>query len=104
MGENLTMIVGETMMAIGLGGGDQLGNLVSLSAVGGKEFDGGLKIGACQARVRVRTILLGWSAAVAVWEAGLDARQVVLYPLGLGGGGGGIVGEPLPSMSTRRWQ
>ena len=69
-------------MAVGLGGGDQLGNLVSLLAVGGQEFDGGLNIDARQARIRVRIILLGSSAAVAVWETGLDARQVVLYPLG----------------------
>jgi len=95
MPEDLAVIVGETVMAVGFGRGDQLGGLVGLSAVGGQEFDGGLKIGTRQAGVGMRTILLRWSAAEAVWEAGLDAAEVVLDPLGIGGGSDWVVGEAL---------
>jgi hypothetical protein len=58
--------------------------------------DGGLEVGAGEAGVRVGAVLLQRPAAVTVGEAGLDPREVVLHPLGLCGGGVGVVVEDLP--------
>ena len=43
-GKRLAQAMGEAVMAVGLGGGDQLGGLVGLAAVGGQELDGGLEV------------------------------------------------------------
>ena len=93
MAEDPVVVLDEVAMPAGLGGGDQLGGLIGLTTVGGQELDCGLEVSARQVGVRLRAILLGRPSAVAVWGAGSDALEVVLYPLGLGGGRDGVVAE-----------
>ncbi len=59
------------------------------------ELRGGLEVGAGEAGVGVRAVLLGRASAVAVGQAVSDAGQVVLGPLGISGGGAGVVGHGL---------
>jgi hypothetical protein len=47
--EDLPVVVGKTVTAVGFGGGDQLGGLIGLPAVGGQELDGRLEVGTRQA-------------------------------------------------------
>ena len=58
-----------------------------------EELGCGLEVGAGETGVGVRAVLLGWAAAVAVGEAVVDPRQVVLDPFRVGGGGVGVVRE-----------
>ena len=66
---------------------------VGLAAVDVEELRGGLEVGAGEAGVGVRAVLLGRPTAVAVGQAVADPGEVVLDPLGVGGEGVGVVVE-----------
>ena len=61
-----------------------------------RNSDCGLEVRAGQAGVGVRAVLLGWPGAVAVGQAVADPVEVLLDPLGVGGGRVGVVADPLP--------
>jgi hypothetical protein len=88
-------VAGETELAVGVGAGDELAVRRRVLAVHVEELRGGLEVRTGQTRVGVGAVLLWWPAAVAVGEAVLDPGQVVLHPLGIGGGGVGVVGQDL---------
>ncbi len=90
------VVVDESEVAVGFGGGDQGSGLVALASVDVEERRGGLEVGAGEAGVGVGAVLLWGSAAVAVGEAGLDPAHVVFGELGIGGDAGGVVGDALP--------
>ena len=60
-----------------------------------QELGRGLEVGAGEAGVGVRAVLLGRAAAVAVGEAVADPVEVVLDPLGRRGRGVGVVADRL---------
>ena len=88
-------IVGEAELAVAVGAGDQLLVRRCLLAVDVEELGCGLEVGAGEAGVGVRAVLLGWSTAVAVGEAVADAGKVVLGPFGVSGQRVGVVGNEL---------
>ena len=83
--EHDPVVVGEPVVPVVVGGGDEPAGLVGLMMMGGQELDGGLEVGAGEAGVGVRAVLLGRSTAEPVGETGLDAGEVVFDPLGVGG-------------------
>ena len=89
------MVLDKPEVAVGFGGRDQGSGLVALAAVDVGERRGGLEVGTGEAGVGVGAVLLWWSPAVAVGEAGLDSGHVVFGELRLGGDGGGVVGDAL---------
>lgn len=91
--EHDPVVVGDGFASVGFGGVYELASLFCLAPVGGKELDRGVEARAGETRVRVWAVLLGGPSAKAVGEAGGDARQVVLDPLGIARGGVGFVGQ-----------
>jgi hypothetical protein len=87
-------------MAIGIGPGDQLAIGCCLFAMDVEELRRGLEIRTSEARVGVRAVLLGRSAAVAVREGVADPRQVVLDPLGISSEGVGFEVQVLSGDSN----
>jgi len=83
----------EVSAVVGPGDEDSVG--VGLFTVHVEELGRGLEVGAGEARVGVRALLLGRSPAVTVGEAVADARKVVLDPLGSGGRALGVEWEEL---------
>ncbi len=92
---DLLEVLDEAELPVGLGAGDEAPVGVGLAAVDVEELGGGLEVGAGQAGVGVRAVLLGRPPAVAVGEAVADAGEVVLDPLGIGGERVGVVVEVL---------
>ena len=56
---DLAMVVNKPEPAVGFGGGDEQPGLVALAAVDVEERRGGLEVGAGEAGVGVRAVLLG---------------------------------------------
>lgn len=90
---DLAEVLDEAELAVRLGAGDEPPVAVGLAAVDVEELRGGLEVGAGQAGVGMRAVLLGRPPAVAVRQAVADAGEVVLHPLGIGGEGVGVVVE-----------
>src|ERR1700674_628733 len=82
--------------SVGFGFGDEPTVGLGLGSVHGQELRCGLKVGACQASIRVRALALWWPPAVAVGQAVGDAGQVVLDPLGVGGRRLGVMAGERP--------
>ena len=68
------MVVSEAYPPAGVCGVEQLGGGRPLLAVYGQELDGGLEVRAGETRIRVRAVLLGRAAAVAVGQ-GVATRE-----------------------------
>src|SRR5215472_9564629 len=95
-GLDAAQALGMTELAVGVGLGDETPVGLGLPPVDLQEHGRGLEVRAGEAGVGVRAVLLGRAAAVAVGEAVADPVEVVLDPLGRGGGGVGVVADPLP--------
>src|SRR5271170_3881590 len=89
-------VLGQALLAVGVGLGDEGAVGGGLAPVDLQEHGRGLEVRAGQAGVGVRAVLLGWAGAVAVGEAVADPVEVVLDPLGRRGRGVGVVADPLP--------
>ncbi len=92
-GLDVAEVVGESELAVGVGAGDQPPIGVGLVAVDVEELGGGLEVGACEAGIGVRAVLLWWPSAVAVGQAVADPGKVVFDSFGVGGDGVGVVVE-----------
>src|SRR5215831_17574638 len=88
-------VLGEALLAVGVGLGDETPVGGCLPPVDLQEHGRGLEVGAGQAGVGVRAVLLGRAGAVAVGQAVADSVEVVLDPLGRGGGGAGVIADLL---------
>src|SRR6266566_7942084 len=65
---DLTVHLGQAVLAAGFGGGDDLQDLLTVGAVLGQELGGGDEHRAGQARVRMRAAAYGWQPAVAIGQ------------------------------------
>jgi hypothetical protein len=95
VGLDAAQILGEPELAVGVGLGDEAAVGRGLPSVDLQELGGGLEVRAGQAGVRVRAVLLGRAAAIAVRQAVADAVEVVLDPFGRSGRGAGVVADRL---------
>src|SRR5215472_13503019 len=95
-GLDAAQVLGEAELAVGVGLGDETPVGRGLAPVNRQEHGRGLEVRAGEAGVGVRAVLLGGAGAVAVGEAVADPVEVVLDPLGGGGGGAGVIADPLP--------
>ena len=95
-GLDAAQVLGQALLAVGVGLGDEAAVGGGLPPVDLQEHGRGLEVRAGQAGVGVRAVLLGRAGAVAVGEAVADPVEVVLDPLGRRGRGVGVVADPLP--------
>jgi len=81
------VVGGLSLPAGGLRGVEELPGEVGLLAVHGQELSSRLEVGARQTGVGVWAVLLGWPAAVPVWQGVGCSGQPVFDPFGVRGHG-----------------
>ena len=92
---DLAEVVGQAEVPVGVGLGDETPVGGGLAAVDVQELWSGLEVGAGEAGVGVRAVLLGGVCAVSVGQAVANPVEVVFDPFGGGGRAVGVVADPL---------
>ena len=93
--EYLAMVVGHPESPVCMGGGNELVGVVTLTTMDVEELRCRLEVWTCQAGIRMGTVLLRRSSAIAIGKARLNASEIVLGPLGVGSWPGRIEGDAL---------
>jgi hypothetical protein len=91
--EYLAMVVGHPESPVCVSGGNERAGIVALTTMDVEELRGRLEVRTCQAGIRMGSVLLRRSSAIAIGKARLNASEIVLGPLGIGGWPGRIKGD-----------
>ena len=87
------MVLGHPESPVCVGGGNERAGVVALTTMDVKKLRGRLEVRTGQAGIRMGTVLLRRSPAIAIGKARLNTGEIVLGPLGVGSWSGRIKGD-----------